>query len=371
MKKTLKQATAVILALLIITCQLFLAIATATLDISTATTRIASVPTGTTNCGAMEGLCVTASGSNNRLFVVKVNESLDRVMLYMYKDYTTMSNSSDDSYGRFTLDGFAGHANGLAVDDDYIYITCWYRTNGANNTKIARISRSKLWSMYRATTEIDKGTITSSTEGCTILSSFYSNGTAYDKTINAITYYKDGKFIINYEANASERYYTSTNKVLYYTTAQVQNGKFVVSTSSSDVFCVDTGFTHSVGQDIGYGASNGFFIAQWLGDTTNNVDMTKNKIIWIKLNSLSGNNRVYTATNSKYRHINVNKSTNIFTQYEIESVSVGSDKCLYANVNTGIVSGANANYAIDAVIKIERSTPVNNSTKFLGSNIDN
>ena len=369
MKRSLKKVISIMLVVLIITCQLFLAIA-ATVDISTATTRIASVPTGSTQCGAMEGLCVTASGSNNRLFVVKINESLDRVMLYMYKDYTTMSNSSDDDYGRFTLDGFAGHANGLAVDDNYIYITCWYRTNGANSTKIARISRSKLWSMYKATSSVDKGTITSSTDGCTILSSFYSDGSAYDKTINAITYYKNGKFIINYDAKSSERYYTSSNKVLYYTTAEVQNGKFVVSNSPSDVFCVDTGFSYSVGQDIGYGASNGFFIAQWLGNTVDNTNMTKNKIIWIKLNSLSGDYRVYTADNSKYRHINVNKSTSIFTQYELESVSVGSDNCLYANVNTGIVSGANPNYAIDAVIKIERKTPVNNSTKFLGNNID-
>ncbi|MBO5184430.1 MAG: hypothetical protein J6D79_01685, partial [Clostridia bacterium] len=92
-------------------------------------------------------------------------------------------------------------------------------------------------------------------------------------------------------------------------------------------------------------------------------------IIWIKLNSLSGNYRVYTSANSKYRHINVNKSANIFTKYELESVSIGSDKCLYANVNTAIVSGANPNYATDAVIRIERKEPVENSTKFLGSNI--
>lgn len=368
MKKSIKRITSIMLAILIIVCQLFLVIA-ATVDISTKTTRIASVPTGSTNCGAMEGLCVTASGSNNRLFVVKINENLDRVMLYMYKDYTTMSNSSNDSYGRFTLDGFAGHANGLAVDDNYIYITCWYRANGANKTKIARISRSKLWRMYKATSAIDKGTITSETAGCTILSSFYSDGRAYDKTINAITYYKNGKFIINYAANASERYYTSSNKVLYYTTAKVENGKFIVNTTPSEIFCVDTGFSHSVGQDIGYGASNGFFIAQWLGDTASGANMTKNKIIWIKLNSLSGNYRVYTAANSKYRHINVNKSANIFTKYELESVSIGSDKCLYANVNTAIVSGANPNYATDAVIRIERKEPVENSTKFLGSNI--
>ena len=363
MSKLFKTIVSFSLAIAMISCYILFAMA-ASFEMSAKTTRIASVGTGSTGCGAMEGLCVTATGSNNRLFVVKINAEENKAMLYMYEDYTEMDNTNKHC-GRFVLSGFAGHANGLAVDKSYIYITCWSSKKGqeGQRAQIARISRRTLWGMYIAKSGLDKGTITAQTEGCTILSPVYSNGKAYDRTINAITYYKDGKFIINYPLTSAEKYYTSSNKVLSFTTAQIIDGKFTVSTSENDIFCVDTGFETSTGQDIGYGSSNGFFIAQWLGGA-------RNKIIWIRLNSLSGAKRVYTSSNSKYRHINVNKSSELFVKYELESVSIGSDKHLYANVNTAITEGGNPAYATDAVIKVERTSEVNGKTQFMGIDID-
>lgn len=363
MSKLLKKSISVILVVFIITCQLFTTMA-ASVDIAATTTRIGSISNSDGMLG-MQGMCVTATGSNNRLFVARINNDNTLAKLYMYKDYTAMSNSKDDSYGVFTLDGFAGHANGMAVDDNYIYITCWY--GNTNTNKIARISRSKLWSMYKATTEIDKGTITPDMDGCTVLTAYYnSNDQAYSGIIYAITYYKDGKFIINYDVRGSEEFYSSSTKVIYYTTAEVKNGKFIVNDSPSEIFCVDAGTTKQDGQDIGYGAKSGFFIALTIGET-------KNKIVWVKLNSLSGNNRAYTATNSKYRHINLNMSENVFSKYELESISVGKDYNLYGNVNTILADNADEKYgafASDGIIKIERKVPVNNSKQFLGNNID-
>ncbi len=367
MKKTFKRLTAIVLVALMIIGQIFLAIA-ASVDITAKTTRIGSVPSDGTNWIGMEGMCVTATGSNNRLFAVNINKTNDRAMLYMYKDYTSMTDSDDDDYGTFLLNGIAGHANGLAVDDNYIYITCWYQEDEVNfdGNKILRISRSKLWSMYKATSDTYKGEIEVDGTGCTILSSYYSDGNIYNGVIYSITYYKNGKFIINYDVKSSEKYTEENHptKIIYYTTAEVQNGRFVINNSPNEIFCVDTEVANPKGQDIGYGASNGFFIVLWLGGA-------KNKIIWVKLNSLSGIERFYSSSNdeAKYRHINVNKSANIFTKYEMQSVSIGSDNCLYANVNTKPKTGYEI-YEDNAIIRVERSVPVNNSRKFLGSNID-
>ena len=367
MKKTLKRLTAIMLVALMIIGQIFLAIA-ASVDITAATERIASVPSDPANWLGMEGMCVTATGSNNRLFAVNINKSDSKAMLYMYKDYISMPDIEDDEYGTFLLDGIAGHANGLAVDDNYIYITCWYKEDEVNfdGNKILRISRSKLWSMYKATSDTYKGEIKVDNTSCTILSSYYSDGNIYNGVIYSITYYKNGKFIINYDVKSSEKYTEDDHptKIIYYTTAEVQNGRFVINNSPSEIFCVDTEVANPMGQDIGYGASNGFFIVLWLGGA-------KNKIIWVKLNSLSGIERFYSSSNdeAKYRHINVNKSANIFTKYEMQSVSIGSDNCLYANVNTKPKTGYEK-YEDNAIIKVKRSVPVNNSTNFLGSNID-
>ena len=380
MKKTLKRLTAIVLVALMIIGQIFLAIA-ASVDITAATKRIGSVSSANENSeltpgiswAGMQGMCVTATGSNNRLFAVNIRESENKVKLYMYKDYTSMTNSDDDDYGTFLLNGIAGHANGLAVDDNYIYITCWSKKTSENGNKILRISRSKLWSMYKATSDTYKGEIEVDGTGCTILSSYYSDGNIYNGVIYSITYYKNGKFIINYDVKSSEKYTKDDHptKIIYYTTAEVQNGRFVINNSPSEIFCVDTEVVNPKGQDIGYGASNGFFIVLWLGNDTTNVDMTKNTIVWVKLNSLSGIERFYSSSNekAKYRHINVNKSESIFKKYEMESVSIGSDNCLYANVNTGIKTGYEK-YEDNAIIRVERSVPVNNSTKFLGRNID-
>lgn len=151
------------------------------------------------------------------------------------------------------------------------------------------------------------------------------------------------------------------NDYFTFTTAHISDGKFIVSNSKNDVFAVDSDITGSTSQDIGYDKNCGFFIVRWLGGT-------KNSIIWIKLNSLSGQNRTYNAINSKFRIINVNKSSSIFNKYELESVSIGSNNKMYANVNTTVTNKTTyKQYKEDAIITIERPTKAGGSTNFLGN----
>lgn len=155
------------------------------------------------------------------------------------------------------------------------------------------------------------------------------------------------------------------NGIEYYnfTTGSVVNNKLIVSDDSVDKFQVAFEMVGTSGQDIGYDPDCGFFITRF-------IEGTQNAIIWVKLNSLSGENRVYTADNSNYRIIRVNKSSEIFALYELEAVSIGSDNYMYASVNVHLQEGAMyPNYQKDPIIKIERPTEVNGTTKFLGDNI--
>ena len=362
MKNVIKKSFAIALITLIVFCNLVPALA-AGADIYASITKLASLELG---YGGTQGLSVTASGANKRLFVVRVSQNNTNATLYMFKDYTTMSNNNNaGNFGTFNLPNLVGHANGMAIDDDYIYIL---RGNNENFIpEVVRIKRSHLWSMYNDTDAVNKGTLTINPGKVDILTAEYSDGTQFNvdvtkakdaDKIHAITYYKDGKFIIKTTKTIDDE--TNTH-YLNFTTAEVVGNKLVVSKSASDKFQVvfDTTLTH--GQDIGYDPDCGLFIV------TSVDDSVYNNIVWIKLNSLSGENRVYTTENRDYRIIRVNGDPNVFGIYELESVSIGSDNFMYASVN-GVAAGDNNTY-LDEIIKIERSIIVDNTTKFLGNNI--
>ena len=361
MQSLIKKIFAVILITLIVSCSLIPALA-AGADIYASITKLASLELG---YGGTQGLSVTASGANKRLFVVRVSQNNTNATLYMYKNYLEMSETDTDEYGTFNLPNLVGHANGMAIDNSYIYIL---RGNNENFIpEVVRIKRSYLWSMYNNTDAVNKGTLTIDSGNVDILTAEYSDGTQFNvdvtkakdaDKIHAITYYKDGKFIIKTTKTIDDE--TNTH-YLNFTTAEVVGNKLVVSKSASDKFQVvfDTTGTH--GQDIGYDPDCGLFIV------TSVYDSVYNNIVWIKLNSLSGENRVYTTENRDYRIIRVNGDPNVFGKYELESVSIGSDNFMYASVN-GVAAGDNNTY-LDEIIKIERSIIVDNTTKFLGNNI--
>lgn len=357
MKSLIKKTFAVVLITLIVSCSLIPALA-AYADINAKTTRIASLNLG---YGGTQGLSVTASGANKRLFVVRVSDTNTNATLYMYMDYTSMSNNNNaGQFGTFNLPNLVGHANGMAIDNTYIYIL---RGNNDNFIpEVVRIKREYLWDMYNDTDATDKGTLYINEGNVDILTAEYSDGSQFNvgvvdaddaDEIHAITYYQDGEFIVKTTRTG--------NSILNFTTAKVVGDKLVVSKEASDKFQVVFDVTGTRGQDIGYDPDCGLFIV------TSVIGAPSNNIVWIKLNSRTGDNRVYTSENSKYRIIRVNKSSDIFTKYELESVSIGIDNHMYASVNTAVKNSAYSQYSPDAIIRIERPTAINDKTSFLGS----
>ena len=359
----MKRLTALLLTLAIISA--FFVTAYAAYDpIAAVVTRIAKIPNRETGTSAMGGISVAVTGSNKRLFVIKANDNNDTATLTMYLDYEDMNYGENEDFGYFKLDGIVGHANGMAIDDDYLYITCW-QTNDTNGRKIARIKRSVLWSMYRtASGEKNKGTLTATSEGVTILPVEFSDGTEYNNTIKSITYYKNGQFLIGFQQKQS--YFennpnftnidTNTYKYITYTTAYVSDTdtpKFLLNKSDTDIFHIAVENKSAVGQDIGYHENCGFFVVRWDYDQNSQINVD-NEIIWIRLNSLTGANRIYTPDNSKYRIINVSGGSD-YNKFELESVSFGSDKTMFASVNC---ASSNNTYNTDEVIKIKRPTGV-------------
>lgn len=374
MKNVIKKLFAVILITLIVSCSLIPALAVVLSDINAKTKRIESLVRIDNACNKTQGLTVTASGSNKRLFVVRINKLENKAILYMYKNYTKMSTEGTNEYRAFELLDFAKHANGMAIDDDNIYITC----SSGNNVRVARIERAVLWDMYNST---NNDQLTADSGGVTIMPVVNSDRTPYNKKIIGITYYEDGKFIVMTEP---------TGNYLNFATAYISdddndgknddNDVLVVSNDATKTFKVYFDDTNSTfNQDIGYDSDCGLFIVrayktQTIDENGNEVDVatTNNSIIWINLNSLPiENNRVYTKTNSEYRIIKVNKSSDIFKIYELESVSIGSDNYMYASVNVHVWdSNTYSQYMLDPIIRIKRPDEANGSDQFLVSNIN-
>lgn len=360
-------------------------------DINAKTTRIASLPSVKSGeCGNTQSLSVASTGSYKRLFVVRVNGQENKAVLYMYKSYENMETDATDEYGTFELDNLAGHANGMAIDDEYIYITCRSEKNNTNQYNVVRILRSGLWNMYKAKTETHKGKLDANSGYVTIMPVVNSDGSIFTTKIVGTTHYKD--LVDENDSNKKiKRFIIKTPKTkvngescMNFTIAHVEeNGTdddkddfFVVSDSATDKFRVAfDDLANTFGQDIGYDPNCGLFIVRpykvKITDEEGNnkfVPTTENAIIWIRLDSLpEGENRVYRKDNEDgYRIIRVNKSTDIFETYELQSVGIGSNNHMYASVIVKTLS-VTSTYALHPIIKITKP----NGEAFLGGSIDN
>ena len=393
MQSLIKKIFAVILITLILSCSLTPALAAnpPLSDINAKTTRIESLTKPDLlsdlgygqkyGFGATQGLSVASSGDKKRLFVVRFEDDLPtKAVLYMYKNYENIS----EGYEAFLLDDLVAHANGMAIDSKYIYIACWDndKSDVSDEHKIVRIKRQTLWELYNDP-DINKRILTANSQGVTVMQAVYdSNGNEFDKKIVGITYYKNGEFIIG-----TPRTKLNGEWVLNFTTATVSdNGtadekddKLIVSNDAADKFQVAfDDISTTAGQDIGYDPNCGFFIVRSY-KTKNSEDQevatTNNAIIWIRLDSKTGNNRVYRIDDdeSLYRIIRVNKSSNIFEKYELESVSIGVDNNMYASVNVKVWGKETDEeykqynkYRKDPIIQIMRP----DGNNFLGTNIE-
>ena len=378
-RKITKAIVCLVLALILATSFITPAFAAGVIS-NVAALRLFSVPDtiyGSNRCTNISGIGI--GKTMNSLFVVKCydkNNETDAAFYY-YPDM-----DSPSSYRVYRLK-YAGHANGMAVDNSYIYITASTTTDGTGyphattNNSIIRISRSLIASLSTGST-INYSDYTSFAPVVQNANGTYSN---YTGDISAITKYNNnGKFIINYSP-------LTTTSAFAFTTAQIKTvsgqDKFVVSTSNSDVFFVDNNLAGSgtSNVDICYSPNCGLFIPKWYGKMASPyTNRNKNVILWVNNVTGSytyqnvtgiGNCRYYTAR--KINHV-VNDTSGGYTltKYEMESIAfTDDDDFIYsANVTytqTSTIGTSNENsYDDDGIFNLYYNDT--NHSKFTLSN---
>ncbi len=348
MKKN-KKLLSMAISVLMLTAILFTmntSVLAAVTTYTVSTTRLADLNTAPTlnkntiSCTSVGGVGI---GPNlKRLFALKSNENKNVAALYYFPNL----NNGDD-FKVITLDGIAGHANAMAVDDNYIYITRW-REDGAVTKQITRISRNDIRNAYLSMkNNSDVTEVVFDSDDCTIFQPkvLNSDGTYsnFQYEIRSITKYKkNGQFLITYKN--SEVFKSGQ---VAYTIAKIVDGKFVVSEAKSDIFVIkDSLFTNSTtGQAICYEPGHGLFIPRW-------HENHQNTVVWVNIDSS------YTTDSNGYRyyspigHIKINKSSSIFTKYEVEAIAFDGDGYMVFSVNTACTSSTYKQKYPDGVIKV-------------------
>lgn len=285
-----------------------------------------------TNLG---GIC--AGTANNRLFCVKSNSGEEVGTLYYYNDiYNKKFNSGDKTPKRITfIDGLLGHANAMAVDDKYVYVTM-FQKEGTEKNSIIRISREAITHLKDGdVVSKSRRTVKDSNNNEYVIYTTYepkkTNGDPYTKSITAITTYKykvwkenkkehrEDKFIINYP-NGKEK--------LGYTIATLtDDGRFLVSTSKDDLFYVrntvyisasDDERKNITMQDIFYDPQYGLFIAMWI------YKGTQNYVLRADIRDLKTKNKTENLELKPTNEISIKKTKDqngTLDQFEIESMA--------------------------------------------------
>lgn len=334
------------------------------------TTKIASIsdyPFENVNYYAMGGFGI--GKLKNSMFVLKGSSNEQMAAFYYFPEI-----DEPDRYGVYRL-RYAGHANGMAVTDKYIYVTGWVsnadnkgvgnQEHNVNNNWIIKVPRKTIAAMGLTKTgaKIPKDDYdTEEEEGFSVMhpkvKTVNSDGSVtyspYTRTITAITKYKSNtSFIIRYKLTTD--YYGFTKAKI-----ETYNGKeyFVVSESLNDIFVVKNTMSlkSAVLQDIFYSEENGFFIPAWYGgaDNKNNsyYNPAKNIILWANIDGNSYTNvtigkKVYKAYTPAKISLNMGSSYSLF---EIESLAfdLNNDLLFSSNVKVG------SNPETDSIYKLTR-----------------
>lgn len=295
------------------------------------------------NATSAGGLVVGTA--NNRLYIFKAKEDIDdgkggyksAATLYYYSNaYSTAAPKKI----RFE-DGMIGHANGMSMDDDYLYVTGW-KINGKSGTYdkslLLRISRAAITALADGTTfrrtDMVNGVIKRTINGTSYevlkeIKPVDTNGKPYYQPISAIARFKYDKtnnlikFLVSYPP---------TDGTIIFTMATFQNGNFVVSTDPKDKLIVpigglqykcpgdtkattlsNTGFTR---QDAFYEPSYGLYIPIW-----NNVVKTQSLILRVNMAPyIASHTGTLTLTPSTVTVLDF--SANGYTQLEVESIAL-------------------------------------------------
>ncbi len=228
------------------------------------------LPSGST-CTNLSGMAY--SDSYHRLYTAKVYDKDGESDGYFYY-YPSVNDM--DTYKMFLIK-FVGHANGMTVDNSYVYITAASETSDSlsphKKTKnhIIRISRSYIHNLTDGST-INLGSTNSNYK---VFEPKYWSGntlTKYTKKIGNITKYNsDGTFIVNLP-------WGDLHDGFAFTTAQIEtvNGQeqFIINRTDNDIFVVHNNMATDkvTNPDIEYSPDCGLFIPRWYGYTWEDED---------------------------------------------------------------------------------------------------
>ena len=276
---------------------------------------------------------ISVGTANNRLFCVKSNGYEQIGTLYYYNNiYDSRFKNGTKSPKKIVFtDGLLGHANAMAIDDSYVYVTMAQK-NGTEKTAILRISRLAISALKdgdvvsKTRTTVKDDTSGNTIKIYTVLRPKTTSGANYTKSISFITRYKSNKntgvtkFIIGYP-NGKQK--------LGFTFATLSGDNFTVSTSKDDVFYVNNPYAKSANdtgvviQDIFYDAYYGFFVSMWMyKDNSPRISVnTLNYVLRANIKNLStANNRTLDPVDK----VIINKPTDhngTLTKFEIESIA--------------------------------------------------
>ncbi len=300
-------------------------------------TRRASLPNveiGSDNCVAVNAMGV--SRGTNCLYTIKINQDDDRAIMYYFPDITDWNNKI-----WIELVG-VGHANGMTVDTEYIYIGTGL---GTYNNKIVRINRQLIENANQrddfsvANGKIQEmNVVTQSDDGSYVPYTSGFSTISRDKTT--------GTFIIGKRISGV----TTTDEYSGFTRARVEGTNFIVSTDTDDMFLVENlvDYPDAAKQDICYVDGYGLFIGRWykapdddLSDEINaQRDPLKNDILWADIDRTADYQYMgydcYTPDVIEANgHNLINAEFNVpkYSKFEIESMGITAQGNLIATFN--------------------------------------
>lgn len=272
---------------------------------------------------------ISAGAANNRLFCVKSNSDEEVGTLYYYNNiYDTGFKNGTKSPKRIVfIDGLLGHANAMAVDDNYIYVTMW--SSNGNKHSIIRISRVAISRLSdgAVVSKSNKTVLDSNSNTINIYKVFTAkntDGTDYDKSIGSITRYSYNKaagitkFIVGY--------YNGKQK-LGFTIATLTENSFTVSKSKDDLFYVNnpkySDYTSKITlQDIFYDSQYGLFISMWIAEGP--ALGTQNFVLRADIRGVATQGKTSNLVLDPIDVIDINKTSDqngALKQFEIESIA--------------------------------------------------
>lgn len=294
--------------------------------------RLQNIPSKTYNgisCSNAGG--ISLGKANGRLFAVKQGQDTEAV-LYYFPSFNGTTRKA------IHLHNYVGHANGMALDANYIYITAWKNDSaGTNGSVIKRISRSGI------SATADGGAIPSNSSYVTSMNVTYSaaNGITVGGPITAITKYTGSNFIVrckvSYPNQSTLNASITENGIIYYphAIARPNSAGTGFTVSANDVFLVrNTVGTSTTGQDIYYKSGFGLFVPRW-------KNQTQNTVLRVDIDNgtpytVLGKFTAYTPRES----VAINGSSPL-TKFEIESIAITGDNkvLLGCNIEGGYKDG--------------------------------